>query len=57
MWTKVIQVKKTKTKTKTRTMTSHAFPGMNLTIHKELEDSKRIISETPAELEYTFELK
>ena len=50
MWTKVIQVKKTKTKMKTRTITSHAFPEVNLTIHKELKHSNRIITETPAEL-------
>ena len=55
MWTRVIEVKITKTKTKTETetetVTAHSFPGMNFTIHKELEQSKRIISETPAEID------
>ena len=51
MWTKVIQVQNTKTKTKTRTITAHSFPAMNFKIHKELEHLKRIISETPAEID------
>ena len=51
MYTNVMQVKTTKTKTKTRTITGHSSPGTNLRIHKELQYSKRFISETPAQID------